>query len=140
MTAQEIGLVKDSFRKLRPTAEQVTALFYARLFELEPSLRQLFHGDMATQGCRFMQMIARLIQALDRSDSLAQDLRELGARHSCYGVRDEHYATVGAALLWTLEKSLGSEFTPAVKSAWTTTYAFFARTMKDGAHSAVDAA
>jgi hemoglobin-like flavoprotein len=140
MTALEIELVKDSFRKLRPTAEQVTALFYARLFELEPALRQLFHGDMATQGCRFTQMIARLVQSLDRADALAPDLRQLGARHSAYGVRDEHYATVGAALLWTLEKSLGPDFTPAVKSAWTTTYSFFARTMKDGAHTAVNAA
>ena len=47
---------------------------------------------------------------------------------------------VGVALLWTLEKSLGAGFTPAVKSAWTATYALFARTMMAGAHSAASAA
>jgi hemoglobin-like flavoprotein len=140
MTAQEIMLVKNSFQKLGPTAEQVSALFYARLFELDPSLRNLFHGDMATQGCRFMQMIASAVTALDRIDAIKLTFRQLGARHIRYGVRDEHYATVGTALLWTLDKSLGSDFTPAVKSAWTVTYALFARTMMDGAHSAANAA
>jgi hemoglobin-like flavoprotein len=140
MTAQDIVLVKESFRKLSPTAEQVAALFYARLFELDPSLRSLFHGDMATQGCKFMQMIASAIAALDRVDAITNTFRQLGARHVRYGVREQHYATVGASLIWTLEKSLGTDFTPAVKSAWTAMYALFARTMMDGAHSAENAA
>lgn len=140
MNAPDIMLVKGSFRKLSPTAEQVAALFYARLFELDPTLRNLFHGDMATQGCKFMQMIASAVAALDRTDAIAGTFRQLGARHVQYGVRDEHYATVGAALIWTLEKSLGSDFTPPVKSAWTATYALLARTMMDGAHSAENAA
>jgi hemoglobin-like flavoprotein len=140
MTAQEIMLVKESFRRLSPTAEQVAALFYARLFELDPSLRSLFRGDMATQGCKFMQMIAGAIAALDRVEAITLTFRQLGARHVRYGVRDEHYATVGASLIWTLEKSLGSDFNPAVKSAWTAMYALFARIMMDGAHSAENAA
>jgi hemoglobin-like flavoprotein len=140
MTAQDIMLVKDSFHKLSPTGEQVAALFYARLFELDPSLRRLFHGDMATQGCKFMQMIGSAILALDRVETIAPTFRQLGARHVKYGVRDEHYSVVGTALLWTLEKSLGPDFTPAVKSAWTAMYALLARTMMDGAYSAATAA
>jgi hemoglobin-like flavoprotein len=140
MTAQDIALVRDSFRKIGPTADQVAALFYARLFELDPSLRALFHGDMATQGCKFMQMIGRSIDVLDQPAVIAESLRHLGERHRRHGVRDENYATVGMALLWTLEKTLGAAFTPAVKSAWTATYALFARTMMDGAQSAASAA
>ena len=140
MTSQDIALIRESFRKIGPTADQVAALFYARLFELDPSLRQLFHGDMTTQGCKFMQMIGRAIESLDQSEVVSETLRQLGERHARYGVRDDHYATVGVALLWTLEKSLGSSFTPAVKSAWTATYALFTRTMMAGAHSAANAA
>jgi hemoglobin-like flavoprotein len=140
MTSQEITLVKDSFCKIGPSAEQVAALFYARLFELDPSLRHLFRGDMTTQGCKFIQMITNVIGALDRGDVIASSLRQLGERHSRYGVRDENYATVGMALLWTLEKTLGPDFNPAVKSAWTATYAMFARTMMDGARAAATAA
>jgi hemoglobin-like flavoprotein len=140
MTASEIALVRDSFGRIGPPADQVAALFYARLFELDPSLRALFHGDMASQGCKLMQMIGRVIGLLDQPQVIAETLRQLGERHSRYGVRDEHYATVGIALLWTLEKVLGSRFTPAVKSAWTATYALFSRAMMDGAHSAATAA
>jgi hemoglobin-like flavoprotein len=60
-------------------------------------------------------------------------VRQLGARHADYGVRDEHYATVGAALLWTLEKGLGEAFTADVRSAWSRAYAVLAGTMQAGA-------
>ena len=42
-----------------------------------------------------------------------------------------HYAPVGAALLWTLEKGLGPDFTPEVKAAWTDTYTALAGVMTD---------
>jgi hemoglobin-like flavoprotein len=46
-----------------------------------------------------------------------------------YGVTAAHYAPVGAALLWTLEKGLGPDFTPEVKMAWTETYTALAGVM-----------
>jgi hemoglobin-like flavoprotein len=52
-------------------------------------------------------------------------------------VRDEHYATVGAALLWTLEKGLGAEFTPELRDAWTQTYTTLADAMKAAAAAPV---
>ena len=44
----------------------------------------------------------------------------------------EHCAPVGAALLWTLEKGLGADFTPEVKAAWTDTYTSLAGVMMAG--------
>ncbi|MEO6002776.1 MAG: globin family protein [Opitutus sp.] len=140
MTAHEIKLVQTSFKNLAPIADQAAALFYARLFELDPSLRQLFHGDMETQGRKLMQMIGMAVGSLDRIDEALPMIRDAGARHSTYGVRDDHYATVGCALLWTLEKGLGAEFTTEVKSAWTATYTLIANTMKAGARASVAAA
>lgn len=86
-----------------------------------------------------MAMIATAVAALPEPNR-ARGVRALGARHVGYGVREEHYATVGAALLWTLEKGLGADFTPAVKSAWTTTYTLLANTMIDAARSGQPAA
>ena len=129
MNTSEISLVKNSFRKVLPIADQAAALFYARLFELDPSLRPLFRGDMAEQGRKLMTMIATAVGSLERLEQIVPAVRALGARHSGYGVKEEHYATVGAALLWTLEKGLGPEFTPAVREAWTSTYSLLANTM-----------
>lgn len=140
MTPASIALVQTSFRQVAPIADQAAALFYARLFDLDPSLRRMFHGDMPAQGRKLMQMIGTAVAALDRLEVLVPVVRQLGARHVGYGVRDEHYATVGAALLWTLEKGLGADFTPEVKAAWTETYTLLSRTMIAGAESASAAA
>jgi hemoglobin-like flavoprotein len=129
MTPVEISLVKDSFRKVLPIADQAAALFYARLFELDPALRHLFRGNMVEQGRKLMTMIATAVASLERLDTIVPAVRQLGARHSGYNVREEHYATVGAALLWTLEKGLAADFTPAVRDAWTNTYTLLANTM-----------
>ena len=136
MTPADINLVKNSFRQIVPIADQDAALFYARLFELDPSLRPLFRGDMREQGRKLMAMIATAVAALERLDTIVPVVRQLGARHVDYGVREEHYAAVGTALLWTLEKGLGADFTPAVRTAWTTTYTLLANTMIDAAKTA----
>lgn len=140
MTPSDIQLVKTSFAAVAPIADQAAALFYARLFELDPSLRPLFRGDLTEQGKKLMQTLALAVASLDRLDAIVPAVRALGARHAGYGVREEHYATVGAALLWTLERGLGSAFTAEVRAAWTATYTTLANTMIAAARDAAVAA
>jgi hemoglobin-like flavoprotein len=133
MTPAEKDHVQRTFAKLVPIADQAAALFYGRLFEMDPSLRPLFKGDMREQGKKLMQMIAFCVKGLDALDQLVPAVQGLGRRHAGYGVSDAHYDTVGGALIWTLEKGLGADFTPDVKSAWTAVYAVLATTMKAAA-------
>jgi hemoglobin-like flavoprotein len=77
------------------------------------------------------------VRGLDDLDALVPVVRDLGARHHGYGVRDEHYDTVATALLWTLEQGLGEAFTPETREAWVEVYGILAATMKSGARSAV---
>jgi hemoglobin-like flavoprotein len=46
----------------------------------------------------------------------------LAKRHVGYGVRPEHYAVVGEALLWTLARGLDGQWTPEIAAAWTAAY------------------
>lgn len=140
MPPAEISLVQTTFHQLLPVSGQTAALFYARLFELDPTLRAIFRGDMREQGQRLMQTLATSVASLHQPDRLLDSARKLGARHHGYGVRDEHYATVGTAWLWTLEKVLGTDFTPAARAAWTNLYYALAHAMMDGARAAVVAA
>lgn len=133
MDQKQIALVQASFAEVVPIAETAAALFYDRLFELDPSLRPLFRGDMKEQGKKLMDMIATVVVNLKRLDRIVPGVQALGARHAGYGVRDEHYDTVGAALLWTLEQGLGEAFTDDVRDAWATAYTLLATTMKDAA-------
>ena len=135
MTNEQIVLVQASFNAIGDQAEETAALFYGRLFEIDPELRPMFEGDLAEQGRKLMHMISLAVRGLSRLDELAPAVRSLGARHAGYGVRDSHYETVGSALLWTLEKGLGPAFTDETREAWAATYTLLAQAMKDGARA-----
>jgi nitric oxide dioxygenase len=48
-------------------------------------------------------------------------------------VKDDDYASIGAALLWLLEQVLGEEFTPELKDAWSEAYLLVASVMRRAA-------
>ncbi len=137
LTVAQKTLVQDSFATIAPIADDAAALFYRRLFELDPSLQAMFRGDMTEQRKKLMQMLSAAVKGLDRPERLIPVVEDLGRRHAGYGVEDKHYDTVGAALLWTLEKGLGAAFTPEMKGAWATVYGILATTMKNAAHDAL---
>jgi hemoglobin-like flavoprotein len=133
MNSEQINLVQATFADVRPIAPVAAELFYTRLFVLDPSLRPMFRGDLVHQGRMLMAMLNSAVNGLTQLDTMVPVVRQLGARHAKYGVRDEHYATVGSALLWTLEQGLGEKFTPAVRDAWATAYDMLAGVMQIGA-------
>ena len=133
VTSAQKQLVHNSFAKIAPIADDAAALFYRRLFQLDPRLKLMFPGDMAGQRKKLMQMITAAVKGLDHLEQLVPVLQDLGRRHAGYGVADAHYDTVGEALLWTLEKALGRAFTPELRQAWTTVYTLLATTMQEAA-------
>jgi hemoglobin-like flavoprotein len=133
MNDHTISLVRESFDLVKPIAPRAAALFYAHLFEADPSLKPLFKGDMAAQGHKLMQMIGVAVDKLDNPAVLMPALHGLGRRHAGYGVQDQHYDSVGTALLKTLRQGLGAAWTPDVEEAWTEVYGVLASTMKEAA-------
>ena len=134
LTEKQIELVTNSWDKVIPIAVTAADLFYTRLFELDPSLKALFKGDMVEQGEKLMSMITFAVKALNRLDDVVPALQSMGRRHAGYKVETAHYDTVGAALLWTLGQGLGDGFTSEVEEAWTVVYGILATTMIDAAN------
>ena len=140
MTPTQVGLIRESWAAVEPIADTAAGLFYGRLFELDPTLERLFRRtDMARQRQVLMGTLAVVVKTLDRIEELLPAVEALGRRHAGYGVRESHYATVGEALLWTLERGLGEAFTPAVREAWTTAYETLASVMIEAAKGFADA-
>ena len=130
MNPTDIDLIRSSWSGVEPIADTAAGLFYGRLFELDPAIERLFRRtDMAAQRKILMQTLTVVVKSLDKLDQLVPAVQALGRRHGGYGVRDEHYATVGAALLWTLEAGLGESFTPPVRAAWAEAYGILASVM-----------
>jgi hemoglobin-like flavoprotein len=133
MTNDQKTLLRDSYAKVAPNAPAVVAIFYQRLSDIDPKLRPLFKGDMAEQGRKLMAIIGTAVANLGQNDSILRAVKQLGERHSGYGVKTLDYDTVGEALLWTLEQGLADAFTPPVREAWTVCYGTLADIMKAAA-------
>lgn len=133
MTPRQVELVQTTWEKVVPISDQAAALFYGRLFELDPELKPMFKSDIREQGKKLMQMITVAVRGLGDLGKLVSAVEDLGRRHVGYGVRKKDYDTVATALLWTLEKGLGADFTPEVKEAWVETYTILATTMQKAA-------
>lgn len=134
--------VRRTFAQIQPIAALAAALFYGRLFEIDPATRGLFRHPlgspgMAQQGSMLMQTIGVAVAHLDDLEAVTPAIAALAQRHATYGVTAEHYDSVGAALLWTLEQGLGADFTPPVRDAWATVYTTLAEVMKRAAYTVV---
>jgi hemoglobin-like flavoprotein len=136
MTPRQVSLVRETWERVVPIQEQAATIFYQTLFAADPSLRPLFRSNLDEQKRKLMTMIGVAVNALDRLETIAPAVRNLGQRHGSYGVKASDYSTVGAALLATLEQGLGAAFTTDVRDAWAAAYRVLARTMQDAADAA----
>jgi hemoglobin-like flavoprotein len=133
MTPEHITRVQASFGKIAPIRATVGALFYQRLFELDPSLRSMFRGDIRSQADKLMAMIELVVQNLADFEGLLPEVRDLGRDHAGYGVQETHYDTVRAALLWTLRAALEEQFATEDEDAWSTAFTLLADAMQAAA-------
>ena len=137
MAPTDMMLVRAGFLRLVHLQDAAAGLFYNRLFEIAPELRIMFPHDLGEQKRKLMAALGAIVGNLDDPSMLGPSLKSLGAQHAgAYGVKPDHYAFVGQALLWTIETGLGDAFTPEMRSAWEKVYEVLAATMQAGAAEA----
>jgi hemoglobin-like flavoprotein len=147
-STDEKRLLRDSWKLVLPVIDTAADLFYRRLFELQPGYRGMFPDDMSGQKRKLMGMLGFAVKASDwPDDSWAQDVAHdndlvlvvlaLGRRHAMlYKVPKEAYATVGEALIWSLDMGLGQAFTAETRAVWKKLYSVMSSTMLMGASQA----
>jgi len=136
LSPRTVVLVQRSWTQLLPISDLVAALFYERLFELDPSLRRLCQGDLGAHKKDLVQMLAVVVGELNNPGNLIPTLQALGARHA--GAVPEpspSYERVGEALLWTLREGLRGAFTKDVEEAWTQVCTLVSAVMRQAATS-----
>jgi len=139
MPPRQIDLIRTSWSAVEPISDAAARLFYDRLFESDPAIKRLFaKTDMQAQRGILMQTLALLVSSLDDFELVVPVLEALGRVHAGYGVRQRHYDTVEAALLWALDRGLGEAFDDETADAWATAYSAVASVMIDAAADVVD--
>jgi hemoglobin-like flavoprotein len=134
ISPEQVRIIQHTWSLVMPIADTAAGLFYERLFQLDPGLKPMFRTDPKAQRVKLISMLALVVKGIGNLDGLIDTVQEMGMRHVNYGVKDEHYDTVGAAFLWTLEQGLGTEWTPEAQSAWVAAYGVLSSAMKSAAH------
>lgn len=134
MTPEQIQLVKSTWQQVLPIQAAAAGLFYGRLFELAPDTRPLFKRDIHAKGAMLMSTLDTVVRSLQDLGPVLPAARQLARRHVGYGVRPQHYDSVGTALIWTLEQGLGAALTPAARQSWLLAYTTLADAMKAAAY------
>jgi hemoglobin-like flavoprotein len=133
LTAREIAGVRATLALPDRERAALAAAFYARLFELDPETRALFKIDIVEQGRKLVEMLDAIARGLDEPATLKAGLHDLGRRHVEYGVRPDHYASVGAALMSTLADVHGERFSDDARRGWLALYSSVSAAMLTGA-------
>jgi hemoglobin-like flavoprotein len=131
LSPRQMQLVQASLPAIGGRSHAFATAFYDRLFSEHPELRVLFPNDLTGQKKKLIAMIGFLVTNLRRINEVAPEIYELGRRHHSYDVAAEHYAHVGEALLWSLRRLLGPDFTPELRDAWLAVYKMIAQVMQD---------
>jgi nitric oxide dioxygenase len=140
MTPDQVKLVQQSFSKVAPISDQAAVMFYGRLFEIAPQVKSMFPANLTEQRRKLMATLAVVVGGLGNLQSVLPAASALAKRHVSYGAKPEHYPVVGAALLWTLEKGLGPDWTSDVADAWKAAYGTLSGFMVSEAYGSPQAA
>ena len=138
---QELDLnleLQASLDDLMKSEQQFAQLFYDRLFEKAPELRDLFKVDIEAQGKLLTHMVVGIIYALSRPKNLVMGLTKLGGSHVHYGVKPSHYPVVLEVMMETLKDLFQSRWTARRALAWEKALTFITDQMQEGARKVTD--
>lgn len=122
MDQEQIGLVRESWKKILPRAPQMASIFHRKLVQLEPAMRGVCGRELVGRGSELMDAIHSVIERLHEPHGIMVAMQPLVDRHDTCPLTDRDLGTVGVALLSTLQQMLEAEFTPAVEQAWAAAY------------------
>src|SRR5919107_5098623 len=131
LSARSRAVVEATAAVVAGHAEQITAVFYPRMFDEQPELLRLFNqGNQATREqsrALAASVVAYAVQLLDpAAPSFEHVMRRIAYKHVSLGIRPEQYTIVGRNLLAAVGEVLGDAVTPEVAAAWDEVYWLFA--------------
>jgi len=130
-----VELLKSSFEKIKPHANEFATSFYENLFKAHPEVKPLFSNtDMGNQEKKLLNSLILVVENLRNPEALEPVLKALGGRHVSYGAIPKYYQPVGEALLVTFEQYLQNDWNPQVKKAWLDAFRAITALMLKGAN------
>ncbi len=125
ISEKTLKIVKSTAPILAEEGEKITQLFYQKLFENHPELKNIF--NMANQGKgeqarALADSIFQYAVHIDKLDALGEAVNRIAHKHASLQVAPEQYPIVGRFLLEAIQEHLSLEADDPVLIAWTEAY------------------
>ncbi|GFE49425.1 hemoglobin [Roseobacter cerasinus] len=122
LSQDDIDAIRASYMQLSSDLQHAGDVFYDTLFEHAPDTRNMFLTDMSAQAMKLMSTLGLVVSQLQNSEALEPVVKDLALRHLAYGVEEQHYAQVRAALMHMLTILLERPQADQACAAWGRAY------------------
>lgn len=125
LTTQQKEIVKSTIPALQEHGVTITTLFYKRLLEAQPELKNIFntaHQATGEQPAALAHAVWAYASNIDRPEALSTAVSRIGHKHASLGVMPDHYPVVGQHLLVAIKEVLGPAVNEQVLNAWAAAY------------------
>ncbi|WP_436514565.1 globin domain-containing protein [Ekhidna sp. To15] len=130
LTKDDANNIVTSWQSLAGKELQTMTSFYNALFKMAPEVRFYFPDDMSSLSKKLQMTIDVVIDNIHDVDALVPELHKLGRFHkNKIGVESSHYPFVVKALLFTIRKAMGDDYTNDVGESWRKMLVFISRHM-----------
>jgi len=130
LTPEDIKTIQGSYARLADKHQETGDYLYKHLFECCPDVVNIFKTDMKEQSRILMRMIKIVVEGLNNVDVIMPAIQHMGDRHHELGITNEQFKYFKESLLYSFDKVLGKDFTPAVKESWSRFYDVLESLMK----------
>jgi len=123
------AIIKQTVPILQAHGETLTRHMYARMFRVNPEVRDFFnpaHQQSGSQQRALAGAILAYAQHIDDPAALGDPVELIAQKHTSLSIRPEHYPIVGDNLLASIREVLGEAATDNVIDAWAAAYAMLA--------------
>jgi len=135
-TDEQIQRLTRSFQLMEPQLDALVSVFYRRLFDAAPQVRDLFSDDLKSQKEHMTAALLLVAKNIHDLEFLRLPLQRMGATHVGYGAEQQHYPVVRDAMVGALGEVAGYTWTQALADDWSTALDTVAGFMIEGARQA----
>lgn len=125
LSEQTKEIVKQTVPVLEQYGNEITKVFYQRMFEAHPELLNIFNKSNQKQGKQqtaLAQTVLAAAKHIDHLEVIVPNVNQIAHKHRALQVKEEHYPIVGEFLLKAIKEVLGDAATDDIMNAWEEAY------------------
>ncbi|CAL2079673.1 Flavohemoprotein [Tenacibaculum sp. 190524A02b] len=127
--SKTVEIIKSTVPVLEVHGEEITKVFYKRLFKYNPELRSIFnmtHQKKGTQQKVLANAVFKYASFIDKPEMLGSLVEAIVEKHTSLSITKEMYPIVGENLLKAIKEVLGDAATDEIMMAWEKAYGVLA--------------